>query len=178
MDTAFIAIDYIYDILNQRDHVIEPLNRAIRVAREKGWLVVFVNVGFDPTYVDCPAHSLLFGPVRQAHRLTLGQKGTQLHKDIQTHPSDIICTKPRVSAFYGTRLEAVLRAQNVKRLFIGGVSTTWCVQSSARDAHDRDYETFVVEDICAAGSPQEHDMSIHMLQTIARIVRIADLERF
>lgn len=54
-------------------------------------------------------------------------------------PEDAVVVKHRISPFYATGLEAVLRAQRVERLVIAGVSSTWAVQAAARDAHDRDY---------------------------------------
>ena len=51
---------------------------------------------------------------------------------------------------YGTPMEPVLRAQQVDTLVVAGVSTTWAVQSVVRDALDRDFRVFVIEDACAA----------------------------
>ena len=91
--------------------------------------------------------------------------------------SDLVITKPRVSAFYGTNLDAALRARRIERLVVAGVSTTWAVESTVRDDHDRDYEVLVVEDACAASSAEEHDHSIRNLSRIARIVSVAELEQ-
>ena len=83
--------------------------------------------------------------------------------------------KPRVSAFYGTDLEPLLRANKVERLALAGVSTAWAVQATARDAHDRDYQVVIVEDACAAASEEEHQASMKLLSQIAKVVEVEDL---
>jgi nicotinamidase-related amidase len=89
----------------------------------------------------------------------------------------MVVVKPRISAFYGTRLDAALRARKVDRLIIAGVSTAWAVQSTVRDAHDRDYEVFVLEDACAAVNDPVHHSSMELLGAIAKVIRVEDLER-
>jgi nicotinamidase-related amidase len=50
-----------------------------------------------------------------------------------------------------------------------GVSTVMAVQSTARDAHDRDYRVVIAEDACAAPTLKEHETSLQMLSQIATI---------
>jgi len=51
------------------------------------------------------------------------------------------------------------------------------VQSTVRDAHDRDYEVFVLEDACAAATKSVHQSSMELLSAIAKVIRVEDLER-
>jgi nicotinamidase-related amidase len=79
------------------------------------------------------------------------------------------------NGFYGTPMEPVLRAQQVDTLVVAGVSTTWAVQSLVRDALDRDFRVFVIDDACAAVTAEEHQASIEMLRSISTVISIADL---
>ena len=85
--------------------------------------------------------------------------------------------KHRISPFYATGLEAVLRGQAIERLVIAGISTDYVVQSCAREAHDRDYETIVIGDACAATSQEVHLQaldSLHRLVSVQTIAQITD----
>ncbi|CAN7482088.1 cysteine hydrolase [Trinickia sp. LjRoot230] len=187
MNTAFIGLDYIVDIMHPDGkiarsaahaaarNVIENANRALAIAAQRDWLSVLVKVGFEPGYADLPARSPIFGRARELGALALNGPGTGFHPALDAHAANLVIVKPRVSAFYGTRLEAALRATRIERLVIGGVSTTWAVQATARDGHDRDYEICIVEDLCAAASDDEHERSIDTLRGIARIVTVDDL---
>ena len=78
------------------------------------------------------------------------------------------------SAFYMTRLEWVLRKCGVDRLIVGGIVTNGGVASTVRDAHVRDIECTVLEDGCAAFSPEIHHAAIEGLRPVAKITTVAN----
>jgi nicotinamidase-related amidase len=132
-------------------------------------------VGFKPGYHEAPAFSPMFGKAKEFGALALGGPGTEFHPDLHADLADLVVEKPRINAFYGTQLEAALRAQQVQQLVVAGVSTAWAVQGLVRDAHDRDYRVVVLEDACAAASEEEHASSIALLRGIARVITTAEL---
>ncbi|WED44589.1 cysteine hydrolase family protein [Legionella cardiaca] len=189
MRTAFIGLDYIIDIMHpqgkiarcaaqatQRD-VITKTNRALEIIAQKNWLKILVKVGFSANYIEQPKESPMFGKANELGALKLGSEGTNFHPDLNTADC-LVITKPRVSAFHGTNLDVVLRANKIERLLIGGVSTAWAVQSTVRAAHDCDYQVCIIEDICAAADEQEHQTSIDLMSRIAKIVTVEDLKHW
>lgn len=90
-------------------------------------------------------------------------------------PVDVPVEKVAYSAFYMTRLEWVLRKLGITRLLACGIVTNGGVASTVRDAHVRDIETIVLEDGCAAFSPQVHDTAINALRPVGRIATIAEM---
>jgi len=187
MNTALIALDYIFDITHPEGkiarsaqqvverNIIAHTNQALALAQQKGWLRILVKVGFAADYIDQPKHSRMFGQVDKLGALALDQSGTAFHPDLVSELGELVIVKPRVSAFYGTNLDAVLRARSIERLIICGVSSTWAVQSTVRDAHDRDYQVSVLEDACAATTLEEHQISMATLAPIAEIITLKDL---
>ncbi|WP_392563603.1 isochorismatase family cysteine hydrolase [Orbus wheelerorum] len=188
MKTAFIGIDYIIDIMHndgkiassaplaKKRHIIEKANQILDIASSKGWLKLLVKVGFSANYIEQPKNSPVFAKANQLGALMLGQKGTDFHPELDADKADMVIIKPRVSAFYCTELEAVLRANKIERLIIAGVSTAMTVQSTAREAHDRDYEVVIIEDACAAPSEEMHVSSIEFLKSIATVIDTEQLK--
>jgi nicotinamidase-related amidase len=187
MKTALLTLDYINDIIHPQGRiarcaghaaergVIAVANRASALARARGWPVIHVKVGFSPSYVEMPQGSPMFSRAGEFQALNLDGEGTAFHADLDVQSGDAIVVKHRISPFYATSLEAVLRAQCIERLVIAGVSSTWAVQAAARDAHDRDYKVLVLEPACAAASEEEHQLSMRQLATIADIVTLDQL---
>jgi len=70
------------------------------------------------------------------------------------HASEI--RKTRYSAFVGTDLDRLLKRKRVNTVIICGFMTNFCCDSTARDAHDRDY--FVDFIIDATGTPGTNGM--------------------
>ncbi|WP_323990921.1 isochorismatase family cysteine hydrolase [Nguyenibacter sp. L1] len=187
MSTAFIGLDYIMDIAHpsgkissfagqvEQRGIISKANQALEMAKAKQWLNILVKVGFGKGYVEQPKNSLLFGQAHKFGAIELGTTGTNFHPDLRVDLSDIIVEKPRVSPFYCTKLEAVLRSNKISRLIVAGVSSTWAVQSTVRDAHDRDYDILVLEDACAAATEEEHKTSMGDLGVISSIIKIENV---
>ena len=50
------------------------------------------------------------------------------------------------------------------------------VQTTARDAHDRDYNVTIVSDACGAGSMDSHSSTLKELEKIAIITKSSELK--
>lgn len=87
-------------------------------------------------------------------------------------PIDAAVEKVAYSAFYMTRLEWLLRKCGIEALIVGGIVTNGGVASTVRDAHVRDMSVTVLEDGCAAFSPQVHAAAIEGLRPVAAISTI------
>lgn len=85
-----------------------------------------------------------------------------------------VIQKPRVNAFYGSSLEAVLRAKDITTLILMGIGTSMVVESTARYASDADYRVIVLEDCCASGSEDSHKASIVYLSGLVEVAASAD----
>ena len=89
---------------------------------------------------------------------------------------EIVIEKNRPSAFYSTRLEVYLRSQRINGLVICGVTTNICVETTARDAAQRDYRTFVVKDAVGEVDLFRHEVALKALEHMfAKIVSIDDV---
>lgn len=182
MNTAILVIDLINDIISPKGkiatcanqvaerQVIQKANIAMQFARDHQWLVIPIKVGFSEQYFEQPKNSPIFGKAQQLQALTLGQWGTEFQDDLNITANDYMLVKHRISPFYATSLDLILRNKGTTRLLICGVSSTWAVQSAAREGHDRDYEIIIIEDACAAASAEEHQLSMQQLSRIAKII--------
>ena len=90
-------------------------------------------------------------------------------------PVDVAVEKVAYSAFYMTRLEWILRKLGITQLMVCGIVTNGGVASTVRDAHVRDIDVVVLEDGCAAFSPQTHHTAIEALRPVVRIASIAEM---
>lgn len=161
----------------QRTGIVANTASALAKARAgDGVLVGFVRIGFSPDYRECPPDSPIFSRARTAGIFQLGTWGTEVHPDLapRDHEFDII--KHRVSPFYGTTLDPILRANDIGRIYMSGISTNAVVQSAVREGHDRDYECIVLEDCCCGMTREEHDGAVASLQRFATFTTAAEVQ--
>lgn len=81
---------------------------------------------------------------------------TVIHSAVAPQAGDIVVTKRRVSAFAGSDLDVVLRAQDIDHLVLSGIATSGVVLSTLRYAADLDYRLTVLSDCCADGDDEVH----------------------
>ena len=186
-NTALLVIDFINDIVHpdgkviatatfvEKNHVIENANRVITFAREHKIPIAFVKVGFSESYLECPAHSPVFGQAKEFKAFQLNTWGTEFHEKLDVKPNDFVIIKNRVSAFYATSLDPFLRANQIQNIILTGVSTDMAIQSTAREGHDRDYKVIIVSDACGAGSIESHEFTLKGLESIGVITETEKL---
>ncbi len=143
--------------------------RAIAAARAAGVKVGYVRVGFSADYRECPPASPIFSRARDNGLFKLGTWGTEVHPDFAPQPGDFDIVKHRVSPFYGTSLEPILRAKGIDHLVLCGVSTNGVVQGAAREGHDRDYACTILEDCCCGATDDEHEFALAGLRRYAEV---------
>ena len=155
--------------------VLEHTRHALNKARQASLHIGFVRGGFSPDYREAPPNSPIFSGARKNGIFKLGEWGTQVHPDLGQLPSDFDIVKHRVSPFYSTSLEAILRAKAIQRIYCSGISTNAVVQAMVREGHDRDYEMVVLEDACCGMSLEEHENAIKSLQRFCRMTTSQDV---
>ena len=155
--------------------IVAKTAAAIAKARAAEVPIGFVRVGFSSDYRECPPRSPVFSAARERGLFKLGTWGTEIHPALAPAPEDLQIVKHRVSPFYATSLEAVLRAQGITRIYCSGISTNAVVQSTVREGHDRDYEMAVLEDCCCALSQPEHDNAIDGLRRFCAVTDSAEV---
>jgi len=82
-------------------------------------------------------------------RLRRGRPGNAAKPEAEPLDHEAVYRKAVNSAFIGTRLEADLRAMDVRALAIVGLTTNHCVSTTARMASNLGFDTFVVADATA-----------------------------
>ncbi|MDO8531028.1 MAG: cysteine hydrolase [Dehalococcoidia bacterium] len=180
--TALLVMDCDNDVVHpkggsafwqqvQERDILAHIRHTLDGARSKGVTVIYVVASFRADYADIGAYPELLQRVKGRGALKEGTWGTQVHEAIAPLPQDFIVHKKRVSAFYGTDLEVVLRTRRIDTLALTGVSTNFVVESTARYGSDAGYRVIVLEDCCSAASPDMHSFAarkvLPMLCTVA-----------
>lgn len=187
---ALICIDFINEIVAPEgklagkgyalccaaNNTLQHTRAAQDYFRSQGWPVMHVRVGFEKGYAAQPKHSPLFGSADKFGALQFGTWGTEFVEAVAPQGDELVFNKPRVNAFYGTGLEAALRAQNIDEIYLCGVATDLAIEAATRDGHDRDYRVTVLADCCAAASDSDHQKSLHTLQKIAQVKTLQELQ--
>ena len=189
MKKAIIVCDFVNEIVNpegkfkgkgyadfaKSNNVLINTVKALKVARKNNYRVIFIKVGFSEDYREQPKRSLLFGKANEYQALKLGTWATDVVNELNIMSSDYVLVKHRISPFYATSLDMILKNENISDIYICGCATDLVVSSTARDAHDRDFKVFVLEDCCAASSMEDHQNALKAIKKIATVCSYEEL---
>src|SRR5208282_5963161 len=117
------------------------LARAARVlhrARSLRMRVIHVRVGFRPNFPEISERNALFASLKNSperRQIFEGPEG-EIHPSIAPQGDDLVVVKHRVSAFTGTDLEMILRANQIETLIVFGIATSGVVLSTLLSAEE------------------------------------------
>lgn len=147
--TALVLIDLQKGITalptaHPAQEIVERSARLAAAFRLRGKPVVLVNVkGGAPGRTEASPGG---GGARPAD-------WAELRPELDARESDILVTKQQWGAFHGTALDLELRRRGVTQVVLGGIATSFGVESTARAAHEHGYHVTVVTD--AVTGPEE-----------------------
>ena len=125
----------IIDRVADKEAYLERVKAAVAAAHDQKILVVYVVVGFRAGLPKISARNQSFSNLKS----TISDTMIDPQPVIAATKADVVVTKRRVSAFSGSDLEVVLRAQGIGHLILAGIATSGVVLSTVREAADKDY---------------------------------------
>jgi nicotinamidase-related amidase len=125
--------------------IVANVNRLVDVFRVHGLPVVFVRHAHRPDGSDAGRMGDFAAPDEE-ESFVEGTPRAEFIPELPVEPTDVVVTKRRYSAFLGTDLEGVLRTAGTRAVVICGLMTSFCCETTARDAHGRDYEVLFAAD--------------------------------
>lgn len=139
---------------------LQKLAETVQAARQSGIRIIYVVVQFRPGYPEIHPLNAMFGPIAAAggDAFTKGHPSSEIHPLLTPKEGDISVVKKRFSSFSGSDLDLVLRGLGVSHLVLTGLSTSGVVLSTVRQAADLDYKITVLEDMCADGDEEVHEV--------------------
>ena len=147
--------------------MLASLERLLAEARSAGVLTVFVRSHLDLKYLS-PAivqRKKVIGQVNEKlapYSSLEGTWGADFYGAFRPdgRSPEVVVTKHRQSAFWGTNLDMILRSNGIKTLVMSGLATSGCVESTTRDAAMNDYYVVTPRDSCSDQDVTRHEASL------------------
>ena len=139
------------------DRMLAVTSRFLSEARMAGATVILVRTVMAP---EDHSRNTLHWPDFMRLNLLPGSPGTDFDPAVAPRPGDVEIVKQRYSAFLGTSLNETLRDRGLTTAVVLGLTTNVCVQSTARDAWQYDYDTITVSDCCSEVGNGSHEASL------------------
>lgn len=145
---------------------VASLNRLLPLLRRQEVPIVWLNWGNREDRMNLPPSVLHvynmdgegYGigdplPENGSRVLEKGSWGAAIVDGLDAAPDDIYVDKYRMSGFWDTPLDSILRNLNIDTLLFAGVNLDQCVMHTLQDAACLGYDVILLEDCAATTSP-------------------------
>ena len=138
---------------------LERVASVLHHARAVGMTVIHIQFGFRPGLPEVSSRNALLGAIKSSeqHQRLFREPLGAFPDAIAPQGEEVVITKHRISAFAGTDLAMILRANEIDTLVLFGIATSGVVLSTLTEAADADYRLAVIGDCCADLDSALHD---------------------
>jgi nicotinamidase-related amidase len=153
--------------------IVEPINRFHAECRLLGVPVVHVETtlrkgGVDDVKGNVAAWRRVFplyvGPIPNADAHAIeGSSWTEFVTSVDRERDLLVTTKKRLSVFYPTDLEFLLRNLRKETVVLNGGFTDCCVLNAAFDASNRDFRVVVLRDLVRGTNPEMEEAALRIM---------------
>jgi nicotinamidase/pyrazinamidase len=162
MKPAIVIVDMLEDNFNDENRspitpfaraITESTNRLTEFARSRLIPVIFAMDSFLPG-------DFIFKGKMKEHSIR-GTEGAKVTDELVQCDTDLFLPKRRFSAFFKTDLDQTLRMYGVDTVAVTGITTHWCVLTTALDALSHDFRSYIIEDCCASFNQEMHETTLN-----------------
>jgi gluconolactonase len=160
----------------KEQNVIANSQKLAEAARAKGVHVIHVHYVVEEGAPGLQLNAPLFAGVKDANALVRGSWGAAPADGLEPKDGDLLVEKMRMSAWQGTKLDNILRANGVDTVIVTGAWTNMSIEHTARTGADMGYRMIVPEDCCSTMNADWHNASInYALQNVSTVTKSDDV---
>ncbi|SNZ10378.1 nicotinamidase/pyrazinamidase [Persephonella hydrogeniphila] len=164
------------------DRIVPVLNRYIEKFSSNGNPVFFTRDWHPEDHISFKGYGGIWPP-----HCVQGTKGAEFHPELKIpYDNKFIISKgysrdfDAYSGFQGTILDNLLKERGVKRIFVGGVATDYCVKNTALGGLNLGYQVFILEDGIKGVNvnPEDSKKALNLLlERGAVLINLEDIEQ-
>lgn len=162
----------------REQNAIENARRLAEQCRAVGVPVIHVWFEVDNGGRGMTLNAPLFEGTMQSNALVKGTWGAQPVPGLEAKAGDHIVSKSRMSAWEGTSLETILKAEGRDTIIETGAWTNMSIEHTARTGADKGYLMIIPEDACSTMNAEWHRASIdYAMQNVAAVTTTDEVLR-
>lgn len=183
--TALVIWDIHTDFVNttfNKEEFLLSLKSIIKAARANNVPIIYARIAPLPRDYESPWRIYMQmkrdgvdDPEKLLPFMQPGSPEAEIYSELSPTDGDAIIDHYTLSIFIGTHFEYMMRNRGISTILFTGLRTEIGIDSSARDAVNRDFCTVVVEDCVSTINEELHESALRTLRRVCLVVPSRDI---
>ena len=149
--------------------------RALDAARQRGMLVIYVNIAWRPGFPELPDNTCgLLKEAKDNNECLVGSWGADVIDELKPEGNEIIVINFGSDSFEGTDLDLILRNRGVKNLYVVGQCIEHVVATTVKRAVNMGYSAAILKDCTSGFTDQNYDAMVEIMPLYADLITASD----
>ena len=160
----------------EKNGAIKNAQSVLNVARSRGLLTIFVNIGWRPGFPELPEdqyYPLLQG-AKDENKGIVGTWEVDVIDALRPLAGEPIVINFGSDSFESTDLDRILRAHNVGSLFVSGQCIEHVVATTIKRAANMGYNAILIKDATSGFTDSNYNAMLDILPLYSKLITAAE----
>ena len=149
--------------------------RALETARQRGMLVIYVNIAWRPGFPELPDNICgLLKEAKDNNECLVGSWGADVIDQLKPEGNEIVVINFGSDGFEATDLDLILRNRGIRNVYVVGQCIEHVVATTVKRAVNMGYSATVLKDCTSGFTDQNYDATVEILPLYADLITADD----
>jgi len=155
----------------KKNNSIANAQKALRAARERRMLTIFVNIGWRAGFPELPDNQFypLLQGAKDENKGIIGTWDVDVIDALKPIGSELIVINFGSDSFEGTDLDKILRVNNVGNIYVSGQCIEHVVETTVKRATNMGYNATIIKDAMSGFTDSNYDAMLDILPLYCKV---------
>jgi nicotinamidase-related amidase len=160
----------------EKNGAIKNAQNVLAIARTRGMLTIFVNIGWRPGFPELPEnqHYPLLQGAKDENKGLIGTWEVDVIDALRPISNEPIVINFGSDSFEGTDLDRILRAHNVGHVFVSGQCIEHVVATTIKRAANMGYNAILIKDATSGFTDANYTAMLDILPLYSKLITAAE----
>jgi nicotinamidase-related amidase len=156
----------------EKGNSIKNAQKVLTLARSRGLLIVFVNIGWRPGFPELPENQYypLLQGAKDENKGIIGTWEVDVIDALKPNKNELIVINYGSDSFEGTDLDRILRANNIGHVFVSGQCIEHVVATTIKRAANMGYNAVLINDATSGFTDSNYKAMLDILPLYSKVI--------
>ncbi len=156
----------------EKNNAIKNAQNVLNIARNRGMLIVFVNIGWRVGFPELPENQYypLLQGAKDENKGIIGTWEVDVIDALRPSKNEVIVINYGSDSFEGTDLDRILRANNIGHIFVSGQCIEHVVATTIKRAANMGYNAILIKDATSGFTDSNYTAMLDILPLYSKLI--------